>query len=119
MVADEPTTALDVTVQKQILRLIRGMQERHRTAVVFVTHDLGVVAQICDTVTVIYMGKVMEQGPTDRLLSAPSHPYTAALIAANPRYDRPDTGLEPIPGPVIDALRAEIAAGDRAGGRDG
>jgi peptide/nickel transport system ATP-binding protein len=119
VVADEPTTALDVTVQKQILRLIRGMQERHRTAVVFVTHDLGVVAQICDTVTVIYMGKVMEQGPTDRLLSAPSHPYTAALIAANPRYDRPDTGLEPIPGPVIDALRAEIAAGDRAGGRDG
>ena len=112
VVADEPTTALDVTVQKQILRLIRGMQERHKTAVVFVTHDLGVVAQICDTVTVMYMGKVMEQGPTDRLLSTPAHAYTKALIAANPRYDRPDMGLEPIPGPVIQALRAEIAASD-------
>jgi peptide/nickel transport system ATP-binding protein len=113
VVADEPTTALDVTVQKQILRLIRGMQERHKTAVVFVTHDLGVVAQICDTVTVMYMGKVMEQGPTDRLLTAPSHPYTAALISANPRYDRPEMGLEPIPIPVIESLRAEIAAADR------
>lgn len=112
VVADEPTTALDVTVQKQILRLIRGMQERHKTAVIFVTHDLGVVAQICDTTTVLYMGKVMEQGPTDRLLAAPAHPYTAALIAANPRYDRPEIGLEPIPARIIAAMRAEIAAGD-------
>ena len=119
VVADEPTTALDVTVQKQILRLIRGMQERHQTAVIFVTHNLGVVAQICDTTTVLYMGKVMEQGPTDRLLSSPAHPYTAALIAANPRYDRPEMGLEPIPGAVIDALRAEIAATDRGEGRHG
>ncbi len=119
VVADEPTTALDVTVQKQILRLIRGMQERHKTAVIFVTHDLGVVAQICDTTTVLYMGKVMEQGPTDRLLSSPAHPYTAALIAANPRYDRPEMGLAPIPGAVIDSLRAEIAAADQAEGRHG
>jgi peptide/nickel transport system ATP-binding protein len=113
VVADEPTTALDVTVQKQILRLIHGMQEKHKTAVIFVTHDLGVVAQICDTTTVLYMGKVMEQGPTDRLLASPSHPYTAALIAANPRYDRPEMGLEPIPGTMLDALRAEIIAADR------
>ncbi len=113
VIADEPTTALDVTVQKQILRLIRSMQERHRTAVIFVTHDLGVMAQICDTTTVLYMGKVMEQGPTDRLLSNPQHAYTRALIAANPRYDRPEMGLEPIPGAVIEALRAEVAAADR------
>jgi len=114
VIADEPTTALDVTVQKQILRLIRSMQERHRTGVIFVTHDLGVMAQICDTTTVLYMGKVMEQGPTDRLLAAPAHAYTRALIAANPRYDRPDAGLEPIPAAVIEALRAEVAAADRA-----
>ncbi len=119
VVADEPTTALDVTVQKQILRLIRGMQERHKTAVIFVTHDLGVVAQICDTTTVLYMGKVMEQGPTDRLLSSPGHPYTAALIAANPRYDRPDMGLEPISGTMLDSLRAEIIAADREEVRHG
>jgi peptide/nickel transport system ATP-binding protein len=115
IIADEPTTALDVTVQKQILRLIHGMQERHRTALVFVTHDLGVVAQICDTTSVIYMGKVMEQGPTDRLLAAPRHPYTAALIAANPRHDRPESGLKPIPAAVVAAMRAEIAAGDANG----
>jgi peptide/nickel transport system ATP-binding protein len=115
VIADEPTTALDVTVQKQILRLIRGMQERHRTAIVFVTHNLGVVAQICDTTSVMYMGKVMEQGPTDRLLAAPAHPYTAALIAANPRYDRPEIGLAPIPARIIAAMRAEIAAADAHG----
>jgi peptide/nickel transport system ATP-binding protein len=115
IIADEPTTALDVTVQKQILRLIHGMQERHRTALVFVTHDLGVVAQICDTTSVMYMGKVMEQGPTERLLFAPRHPYTAALIAANPRHDRPESGLRPIPAAVVAAMRAEIAAGDANG----
>jgi peptide/nickel transport system ATP-binding protein len=115
IIADEPTTALDVTVQKQILRLIHGMQERHRTALVFVTHDLGVVAQICDTTSVMYMGKVMEQGPTERLLSAPRHPYTAALIAANPRHDRPESGLRPIPAAVVAAMQAEIAAGDANG----
>jgi len=116
VIADEPTTALDVTVQKQILRLIRGLQKRHKTAVVFVTHNLGVVAQICDSLTVMYMGKAMEQGPAERLLSAPAHPYTAALIAANPRYDRPDMGLEPIPPQLIEALRSEIASSDRAHG---
>jgi peptide/nickel transport system ATP-binding protein len=114
VIADEPTTALDVTVQKQILRLIRTMQERHGTAVMFVTHDLCLMAQICDRTTVLCMGKVMEQGPTDRLLSTPVHPYTSALIAANPSYDRPDMGLKPIPPEVMAAVRAEVAAADRA-----
>jgi peptide/nickel transport system ATP-binding protein len=113
VVADEPTTALDVTVQKQILRLIRGMQEAHGTAVIFVTHDLGVVAQICDSVTLLYAGKVMEEGATAEILQAPRHAYTRALIAAGPRYDRPDVGLEPVPEAVFDQLRAEIAADDR------
>jgi len=121
VIADEPTTALDVTVQKQILRLIRSLQERHDTSVLFVSHDLGVVAKICDRVTVLYMGKVMEQGITAEILDSPRHAYTKALLAANPRYDRPDTGLEPTPPDIIAALRAEIAAFDAksAGLRDG
>jgi len=112
VIADEPTTALDVTVQKQILRLIRSLQERHGTSVLFVSHDLGVVAKICDRVTVLYMGKVVEHGSTMEVLTSPRHPYTKALLAANPRYDRPDTGLEPTPPEVLAALRAEIAAFD-------
>ncbi len=112
VIADEPTTALDVTVQKQILRLIRSLQERHGTSVLFVSHNLGVVAKICDRLTVLYMGKVMEQGTTADVLSSPRHPYTKALLAAIPRYDRPDTELEPTPPEVIAALRAEIAAFD-------
>jgi peptide/nickel transport system ATP-binding protein len=115
VIADEPTTALDVTVQKQILRLIRALQERHGTSVLFVSHDLGVVAQICDRVSVLYMGKVVEQGRTAEILQNPRHPYTQALLAANPRYDRPDTGLEPTPPEVVAALRAEIAAFDAGG----
>src|ERR1700735_280082 len=115
VIADEPTTALDVTVQKQILRLIRALQERHGTGVLFVSHDLGVVAQICDRVSVLYMGKVVEQGRTADILQNPRHPYTQALLAANPRYDRPDTGLEPTPPEVVAALRAEIAAFDAGG----
>jgi peptide/nickel transport system ATP-binding protein len=112
VIADEPTTALDVTVQKQILRLIRSLQERHGTSVLFVSHDLGVVAKICDRLTVMYMGKVMEQGTTADVLTNPHHAYTKALLAANPRYDRPDIGLEPTPPDVVAALRAEIAAFD-------
>ncbi|OLP61788.1 ABC transporter ATP-binding protein [Xaviernesmea oryzae] len=108
VVADEPTTALDVTVQKEILRLIRRMQEAHGTAVIFVTHDLGVVAKICDSVTLLYAGKVIEDGPTARLLNALRHAYTRALLSAGPRYDRPDAGLEPVPEAVFAQLRAEI-----------
>jgi peptide/nickel transport system ATP-binding protein len=114
ILADEPTTALDVTVQKQILRLIRAMQERHGTSVLFVSHDLGVVAKICDRITVLYMGKVVEQGAIAAVLGAPQHAYTRALLAAIPRYDRPDIGLEPTPPDVIAGLRSEIAAFDAA-----
>src|ERR1700730_5144838 len=108
IVADEPTTALDVTVQKQILRLIRQMQEAHRTAIIFVTHDLGVVAQICDRVTLLFAGAVIESGPTADILSAPRHAYTRALIAAGPRYDRPDAGLRPVPEALVTELRLEV-----------
>ncbi|KAA0700806.1 ABC transporter ATP-binding protein [Neorhizobium sp. P12A] len=115
VVADEPTTALDVTVQKQILRLIRGLQEAHGTGVIFVTHDLGVVAQICDTVTLLYSGKVIEEGPTVDVLTKPRHVYTKSLLSAGPRYDRPDAGLTPVPQAVFDQLRSEI--GIAKGGR--
>jgi peptide/nickel transport system ATP-binding protein len=110
IVADEPTTALDVTVQKQILRLIRAMQSAHGTAVLFVTHDLGVVAQICDSVTLLFGGRIVEAARTADLLETPKHRYTRALIEASPRYDRPDAGLRPIPDDVVADLRAEIAA---------
>jgi peptide/nickel transport system ATP-binding protein len=106
IIADEPTTALDVTVQKQILRLIRSLQSSHGTAVIFVTHDLGVVAQICDHVTLLYDGRVIEEGRTADLLEAPKHAYTRALLEACPRYDRPNAGLHPIPEDLTASLRA-------------
>jgi len=108
IIADEPTTALDVTVQKQILRLIRNLQSAHGTSVVFVTHDLGVVAQICDHVTLLFAGRVIESGSTSQLLDRPKHPYTRALLDACPRYDRPNAGLRPIPEAVIADLYAEL-----------
>ena len=109
IIADEPTTALDVTVQKQVLRLIRQLQRDHGTTLLFVTHDLGVVAQICDRITVLYGGKALEQGATKSVLRRPSHAYTRALLAANPRYDRPKQSLKPVPEKLIARLRREIA----------
>lgn len=97
IVADEPTTALDVTVQKQILRLIRDLQRRHGTALLFVTHDLGVVAKICNFVSVLHAGAVVEQAPVAEIFASPRHPYTQALFAATPRYDRPGETLKPLP----------------------
>jgi peptide/nickel transport system ATP-binding protein len=104
IIADEPTTALDVTVQHQILRLIRELQRRTGTAVLFITHDLGIVAKVCDEVSVIYAGRILDAGPVTRIFSADRHPYTAALLAAAPRYDQPALALQPIP----QALRARL-----------
>jgi peptide/nickel transport system ATP-binding protein len=109
IIADEPTTALDVTTQKQVLRLIRALQRNSRTTLIFVTHDLGVVAQISDHMTVLYGGKVLEQGPTVDVLNNPSHRYTRALLAANPRYDQPEQSLKPISEDLVAELRQEIA----------
>jgi len=113
IVADEPTTALDVTVQKQILRLIAGMQARHGTAILFVTHDLGVVSKVCQKLTVLYSGLVVEDSTIADFFAAPCHSYSAALLAATPKYTDPDAGLHPVPDTVIDAVRAEVAAFDR------
>jgi len=112
VVADEPTTALDVTVQKQILRLIRAMQEKHGTSVIFVTHDLGVVAQVCDDFVLLYGGMVVDGGTTSKMFSDSAHPYTRALLAAAPRYDRQDGNLLPVPEKVFTNLRTELAARD-------
>jgi peptide/nickel transport system ATP-binding protein len=114
IVADEPTTALDVTVQKQILKLIAEMQRQHGTALLFVTHNLGVVAKICQDVSVLYGGKVVEQADVGKLFADPRHAYTRALMAATPRYDRPQDSLRPIEPAVLEALADEIAGTDRA-----
>ncbi|PBB33419.1 ABC transporter ATP-binding protein [Mesorhizobium sp. M1A.F.Ca.IN.020.06.1.1] len=114
MVADEPTTALDVTVQKQILRLIAQLQRNHGTALLFVTHDLGVVAKISQKVSVLYAGKVVEEAATADLFASPQHPYTRALIAATPRYTDPYASLKPVNETVLAGLADEIAGADRA-----
>ncbi|MDX8458816.1 ABC transporter ATP-binding protein [Mesorhizobium humile] len=113
IVADEPTTALDVTVQKQILRLIAQLQRDHGTAILFVTHDLGVVAKISQKVSVLYAGKMVEEAETAALFAAPQHPYTRALIAATPRYTDPYASLKPVDESVLAGLAAEIAAADK------
>ncbi|WP_428965273.1 ABC transporter ATP-binding protein [Micromonospora fluostatini] len=84
LIADEPTTALDVTTQAQIVELVADLQRRLGTAVVWITHDLGVVAGVADTVAVMYGGRIVEQGPVDAVFAAPGHPYTRALLAARP-----------------------------------
>ena len=85
LLADEPTTALDVTVQAQVLDLLRDLVRELGTAVILVTHDLGVVAEMCDRVLVLYGGKVMEAAPVDPLFATPAHPYTSGLLDSTPR----------------------------------
>jgi len=87
LIADEPTTALDVTIQAQILDLIRTLQKKNEMAILFITHDLGVVAEMCDDVCVMYAGKVVEHAPVDEIYTNPRHPYTKGLIRSIPRLD--------------------------------
>ena len=84
LIADEPTTAVDVTTQAQVLRLLRGLQEDRNAAIIFITHDLGVIAQMASFVMVMYLGLVMEQGPVDAIFHSPKHPYTQALLRSIP-----------------------------------
>jgi oligopeptide/dipeptide ABC transporter ATP-binding protein len=101
LIADEPTTALDVTVQAQVLRLMKDIQARFGSAILFITHDMGVVGQMADDVIVMYLGKVVEEGPVRAVLSHPAHPYTQGLIASIPTLRMPrDRVLEPIAGVV-------------------
>jgi len=105
LIADEPTTALDVTIQAQILDLINKMRSESGAAVVFITHDLGVVSEICDKVAVMYAGMVMECGTIDEIFYNTSHPYTKGLMACLPRLDGGKRGiLEAIEGAPVDLL---------------
>jgi peptide/nickel transport system ATP-binding protein len=113
IVADEPTTALDVTVQREVLRLIARMQAAHGTALLFVTHDLGVVSKVCRTLSVLYAGKVVEDTDVRSFFATPAHPYSRALLAATPRHTDPDRSLLPVPQEVIAGVEAEVAAHDR------
>ncbi len=105
LIADEPTTALDVTVQAQIMQLLQEIREEFGTAVILITHDLGIVAGSCDRTMVLYGGKVMETAPTEELFERPAHPYTLGLLRAVPRLDTPEGSLQPIPGEPPDMLR--------------
>ncbi len=107
VIADEPTTALDVTVQRQVLQLVERLRRRHGSAVLFITHDLGVVAKICRSVTVMHAGRVLEEGETAEVIVRPRHAYTRALLAATPRADRPAEALRPVPPSLIEQLWSE------------
>jgi peptide/nickel transport system permease protein len=100
LIADEPTTALDVTVQAEILDLLRGLCQRHNMALLLVTHDLGVVADICDRVAVMYAGEIVEEGEAGELLRDPKHPYTIGLLSSMPGAERAGSALAAIPGTV-------------------
>jgi oligopeptide/dipeptide ABC transporter ATP-binding protein len=116
LLADEPTTALDVTIQAQILDLLRRLAVERRTGVVLITHDMGVVADIADRVAVMYAGRIAETGPADVIFSAPRHPYTALLLASIPRLsDVPKSKLAVIEGRV--PTPAEYGPGCRFAGR--
>ena len=111
LIADEPTTALDVTIQAQILQLMKELQEEFRMAILFITHDLGIVANMADEVVVLYHGRVMESGSCADLLTAPRHPYLKALLHAVPR-------LNMAPGERLTPIR-EVPASGRALLRNG
>jgi oligopeptide transport system ATP-binding protein len=116
LIADEPTTALDVTIQAQILALIRDLTRTSRTAVALITHDLGVIAGACDRVVVMYAGRIVEAGPVRDIFRRPQHPYTAGLIASMPRLDEVETRrLATIPGqpPNLQRLPPGCAFNDR------
>jgi peptide/nickel transport system ATP-binding protein len=114
IVADEPTTALDVMVQKEILRLIAQMQARHGTALLFVTHDLGVVSKVCQSLTVLYGGLVVEDAGVRTFFAVPKHPYSRALLAATPKYTDPEASLIPVPDAVTGHVQAQVDAADGA-----
>ena len=102
IVADEPTTALDVTIQAQILRLMKARVKERGTALILITHDLAVVGNLVDRITVLYAGRVVEQGPAEAVLRAPRHPYTQGLIASIPSLHDRKPRLDQIPGTVPD-----------------
>ncbi len=108
LIADEPTTALDVTIQAQVLDLMRTLKEQTKAAIVLITHDLGVVAEVCDEVAVMYAGEIVERAPVDALFDRPQHPYTIGLMASIPRLDRRVNKLATIEGSLPDMSRPPL-----------
>jgi oligopeptide/dipeptide ABC transporter ATP-binding protein len=104
LIADEPTTALDVTIQAQVLDLMKDLVKEFGMAILFITHDLGVIAQVADRVAVMYLGRIVESGPVREVLHSPSHPYTKGLLHALPKLDALDEPLTPIPGDIPSPL---------------
>ena len=104
LLADEPTTALDVTIQAQVINLIKDIIQEYKMGVIFITHDLGVIAQIADDVAVMYLGSVVEKGPVNKILKNPKHPYTKGLLEALPDVNNLDAPLRPIPGNIPSPL---------------
>lgn len=102
LIADEPTTALDVTIQAQVLNMMNELKEKFNTALVMITHDLGVVAKMCDEVAVMYAGRIVESGTLADVYNNPLHPYTEGLFNSLPRINSTQTKLKPIPGMMVD-----------------
>lgn len=102
LIADEPTTALDVTVQAQVLEMINGLKEEYNTAMLLITHDLGIVAETCDTVGIMYAGEIVEMGSLERIFDQTTHPYTKGLFASIPKLDEDVARLSPIAGLMPD-----------------
>jgi ABC-type dipeptide/oligopeptide/nickel transport system ATPase component len=115
LLADEPTSALDVTVQAEVLELLRVLREREGMSVLLISHDLAVVAELCDRVAIMQAGRIVEQGPAAQVLSAPRHRYTADLLAAVPRITAAADGI-PAPGPAGNGTAADGPAADGPAG---
>jgi peptide/nickel transport system ATP-binding protein len=104
VIADEPTTAIDVTIQAQILNLLREIQADRGMSIIRITHDLGVIARMCDRVNVMYAGEVVERGSLEDIVEKPNHPYTQGLLGSIPDMDDPAPRLQPIEGNVPSLL---------------
>ena len=104
LLADEPTTALDVTIQAQVINLMKDIIAEYKMGVMFITHDLGVIAQTADNVAVMYLGNIVESGPVKEIIKNPKHPYTQGLIDALPDIDNLDASLKPVPGSIPSPL---------------
>ncbi|MDR1572221.1 MAG: ABC transporter ATP-binding protein [Clostridiales Family XIII bacterium] len=102
LLADEPTTALDVTIQAQVLEMMQSLRERLETSVMLITHDLGVVSEFCDSVAVVYAGEIVERGTVEDIFDRPGHPYTLGLFGSLPRLDATERRLKPIKGRMPD-----------------
>jgi oligopeptide/dipeptide ABC transporter ATP-binding protein len=104
LIADEPTTALDVTIQAQVIDLMKDLVADFGMAILFITHDLGVIAQTADNISVMYLGNIVETGPVRQVIREPAHPYTQGLLNAIPKLEHLDVPLTPVPGDIPSPL---------------